>query len=270
MSYKTIIVNLAVDADPGPTMKLAAAMAVHFEAQLIGFAAADVPPLVVTEKGLVYEGGIMEVRRRELEKRLTELRDTFEHLVPSSIRGRWLQCIRTPTSALITAARLADLVVTGHGQGDDAFRVLDIGSLVLGVGRPVLLAADNAEHLSGKTVLVAWKDGREARRALSDALPFMTRAKEVVLAAMTGEAGSDIRGSLADALLFLEGHGVSGRTELLFGEPGAHKLVEFAHMINADLIVSGAYGHSRLREWAFGGVTRSLMAERGINRLLSN
>lgn len=270
MSYKTVIVNLAVDVDPIPIVKLASALAVHFGAQLIGFAAADVPPLVATEKGLVYEGDIMETRRRELEKHLAELRDAFEGLVPASIGGRWMQHIHTPTSALITVARAADLLVTGHDRGDDAFRALDIGSLVLGAGRPVLLAANNAEHLLGKTVLVAWKDSREARRAVSDALPFLIRAKEVVVATMAGEAGPDVRSSLAEILLWLKGHGVSARTEVLFGVPGGHQLVEFAHMIGADLIVSGAYGHSRLREWAFGGVTRTLMAEHGINRLLSN
>lgn len=270
MSCKTIIVNLAVDADPMPTVKFAAAIAVHFEAQLVGLAAADVPPLVATEKGLVHEGQIMETRRRELERRLSELRRTFEDLVPPSIAGRWMQYIRTPTSALITAARSADLIVTGDDAGDDAFRALDIGSLLLGAGRPVLLAAKHAEHVAGKTVLVAWKDCREARRALSDALPFLTRAREVVLATMAGEPGQDVRDSLADAALFLRGHGILARTEVLVGETGGHQLVEFAHMIEADLIVSGAYGHSRLREWAFGGITRSLMAETGINRFLSN
>ena len=270
MSYKTIIVNLPVDADPDPTVKLAAAVAVHFEAQLIGFAAGDVPPLVATEKGLVYEGGIMETRRRELEKRLAALRNSFEQRVPTSVGGRWMQCIHTPTGALIAAARSSDLIITGHGPGDDVFRVLDVGSLVLGAGRPVLLAANNAEHLSAKTILIAWKDGREARRAVSDALPFLIRAKEVVLATVASEAGPDVRSSLADALMFLKAHGVLARTEVLFGEPGGQQLVEFAHMIGADLLVSGAYGHSRLREWAFGGITRTLMSEGGISRFLSN
>lgn len=270
MSYKTIIVNLAVDADPDPAVKLSTAMAVRFEAQLIGFAAADIPPLVATEKGFVYEGGVMETRRRELEKRLATLRNTFERLVPASIASRWMQCVHTPTHALVAAARSADLIVTANGRGDDPFRMLDVGSLVLGAGRPVLLAADNAEHLSGKTILVAWKDGREARRAVTDALPFLTRAGQVVVATMAGEPGANIRASLADILLFLKAHDVSARTEVLLGEPGGHQLVEFAHMIGADVIVSGCYGHSRLREWAFGGITRTLMSEGGITRILSN
>ncbi|RUV85534.1 universal stress protein, partial [Mesorhizobium sp. M1A.F.Ca.IN.022.07.1.1] len=64
--------------------------------------------------------------------------------------------------------------------------------------------------------------------------------------------------------------GITARTEVIAGEADGERLVAFARLIRADLIVSGAYGHSRLREWAFGGVTRSLIGESGINRLLSN
>ncbi|TJW06826.1 MAG: universal stress protein, partial [Mesorhizobium sp.] len=195
MSYKTIVVNLAVDADPGPIVKLAAEMAHRFDAHLIGFAAADVPPLVATGEGLVYEGEVMQVKRQEIEKRLAELRDTFERFVPHSISSEWKQYICGPTRALGLVARSADLIVTGDGN-DDVFRALDIGSLVLGAGRPVLVTAGNAEHLVGKTVLVAWKDSREARRALSDALPLLAKAKQVVVATMETASGEDVRDSL--------------------------------------------------------------------------
>ena len=74
MSYRSIIVNLAVDADPVPIVKLAAGLAERFDAHLIGLAAADVPPLVRTGEGLVYEGEVMQIQRTEIEKRLAELR----------------------------------------------------------------------------------------------------------------------------------------------------------------------------------------------------
>ena len=73
MSYKTIVVNLAVDANPAPIVTLAAELAQRFDAHLIGLAAADVPPLVATDNGLVYEGEIMQLQRTEIEKRLAEL-----------------------------------------------------------------------------------------------------------------------------------------------------------------------------------------------------
>ncbi|WFP66016.1 universal stress protein [Mesorhizobium sp. WSM4904] len=269
MSYKTIVVNLAVDANPAPIVKLAMELAQRFDAHLVGFAAADVPPLVSTGEGLVYEGEVMQIARTEIEKRLAELRDIFEKIVPTSISSEWTQYICGPTRALGIAARSADLVVTADG-GEDVFRAVDIGSLVLGAGRPVLVTAGNAEHLLAKTVLIAWKDSREARRALSDSLPFLAKAKEVVVATMEAGSGGDVRNSLADVAVFLEQHGITARTEVIAGDADGDRLVAFARSIHADLIVSGAYGHSRLREWAFGGVTRSLIDESGINRLLSN
>ena len=269
MSYKTIVVNLAVDADPTPIVKLAAEMAHRFDAHLIGLAAADVPPLVATGEGMVYEGEVMQVRRREIEKRLAELRDTFETLVPQSTSSEWKQFVCGPTRAVGLVARSADLIVTADG-GEDVFRALDIGSLVLGAGRPVLVAARNTEHPVGKTVLVAWKDSREARRAVSDSLPLLAKAKEVVVATMEANSGMDVRDSLADVAVFLEQHGIIARTEGIAGTADGEGLVAFARSVHADLIVSGAYGHSRLREWAFGGITRSLIDESGISRLLSN
>ena len=269
MSYKTIVVNLAVDANPAPIVKLATELAQRFDAHLVGLAAADVPPLVSTGEGLVYEGEVMQIQRTEIEKRLAELRGIFEELVPVSVSSEWTQYVCGPTRALGLVARSADLVVTAD-DGEDVFRAVDIGSLVLGAGRPVLVAAANAEHLLGKTVLVAWKDSREARRALSDSLPLLAKANEVVVATMEADPGKDVRNSLADVAVFLRQHGIVARTEVIVGDADGDRLVAFAHSIHADLIVSGAYGHSRLREWAFGGVTRSIMHEAGISRLLSN
>ncbi|RWA68067.1 universal stress protein [Mesorhizobium sp.] len=269
MSYKTIVVNLAVDADPAPILKLAVEFAQRFDAHLIGLAAADVPPLVATGEGLVYEGEVMQIQRLEIEKRLAELRGIFEKLVQTSVSSEWTQYICGPTRALGLLARSADLIVTADG-GEDVFRAVDIGSLVLGAGRPVLVAAANAEQLLGKTVLVAWKDGREARRALSDSLPFLAKANEVVIATMEANSGDDVPSSLADVAVFLEQHGIMARTEVITGAADGDRLVAFARSIRADLIVSGAYGHSRLSEWAFGGITRALIRESGISRLLSN
>ncbi|WP_352464060.1 MULTISPECIES: universal stress protein [unclassified Mesorhizobium] len=159
--------------------------------------------------------------------------------------------------------------MTGGDKGENVYRTVDIGSLVLGTGRPVLAAASHIEHVMANTVLVAWKDTREARRALTDALPFLAKANDVVIATIDSERDDGIRDSLADVAVFLEHHGIMARTEFIRGDADGEHLLAFASSINADLIVSGAYGHSRLREWAFGGVTRTLIEESSINRLMS-
>ena len=269
MSYRSIIVNLAIDAAPAPIVQVGIELAERFGAHLIGLAAADVPPLVATGDGMVYEGEVMQIQRTEIEKRLAELRDVFETLVPASITSEWGQAVCSPTRFLGVSARAADLIVTGGVDGDNVFRAVDVGSLAFGSGRPVLVTAGNIEHIRAKTVLVAWKDTREARRALADALPFLAKANEVVVATIDSDLDETSRDSLDDVAVFLDRHGIRARTELIAGEADGDRLLTFAHSIHADLIVSGAYGHSRLREWAFGGVTRTLIEESRISRFLS-
>ncbi|TPN50292.1 universal stress protein [Mesorhizobium sp. B1-1-9] len=268
MSYKSIIVNLAVDAPPAAILKVGIELAERFGAHLIGLAAADVPPLVATGEGMVYEGEVMQIQRTEIEKRLAELRAAFESLVPASITSEWGQAVCSPTRFLSVFARAADLVVTG-ASGDNVFRAVDLGSLALGIGRPVLVTGNNVEHVRAQTVLVAWKDTREARRAVADALPFLAKAKEVVVATIAAKGDDSIRDSLADVAVYLEHHGIMPQTETIAGDVDGEQLLTFARSIHADMIVSGAYGHSRLREWAFGGVTHTLIQESSINRFLS-
>ncbi|MER8367707.1 universal stress protein [Mesorhizobium sp. M1378] len=269
MSYKSIAVNLAIDAPPAAMVSLGVELAESFGAHLIGLAAAGVPPLVATGDGMVYDGEIMQIQRTEIEKRLAELRADFERLVPASISSEWGQAVCSPTRFLSVWACAADLIVTGGDKGENLYRTVDIGSLVLGIGRPVLAAASHIEHVMANTVLVAWKDTREARRALTDALPFLAKANDVVIATIDSERDDGIRDSLANVAVFLEHHGIMARTEFIRGDADGEHLLAFARSINADLIVSGAYGHSRLREWAFGGVTRTLIEESSINRFMS-
>ena len=87
---------------------------------------------------------------------------------------------------------------------------------------------------------------------------------------VTTEVDQWVRASLADVMAFLGAHDVEARPELIEGPDEHLALFEALDKCGADLIVSGAYGHSRLREWAFGGVTRSLLDETGRNRFLSS
>lgn len=99
MSYKSIIANLAVDAPPAAIVKVGIELAERFGAHLIGLAAADVPPLVATGEGMVYEGEVMQIQRTEIEKRIAELRAEFESLVPASITSEWAQAVCSPTGS---------------------------------------------------------------------------------------------------------------------------------------------------------------------------
>jgi nucleotide-binding universal stress UspA family protein len=268
MAYKSIIVNLDIDGQSTGIVKLAVELAKRFGARLIGAAAADVPPPVVSADGMVFDGEVMQLQRDDIEKRLKLLHAEFEATAAGSVKTEWRSAVYNPTRFFLDSSRAADLILTGSG-GNNIHRAVDIGGLALGAGRPVLVAASDVEHMPAKTVLVAWKDAREARRAVSDALPFLVGANDVVVATVDSRPDKYIRDSAADVAAYLKCHGVSAESEVLTDNKDGDRLVEFARSIRADLVVSGAYGHSRLREWAFGGVTRTLLDESGINRFMS-
>jgi nucleotide-binding universal stress UspA family protein len=129
------------------------------------------------------------------------------------------------------------------------------------VGRPVLVVPTGAKVIALDCVLVAWKDTRETRRAILDALPLLKKAAHVTLAEIAVEDRLALaRKHLEEVVVWLGRHGVKaeGAASLSTGED-ASQLYAIAKERGADVIVAGAYGHSRLREWVLGGVTRDLL-----------
>ena len=111
--------------------------------------------------------------------------------------------------------------------------------------------------------MVAWKDTRESRRAVCDAIPFLRNAEEVTIVEIS-EHGRETQSqrSIDDVAGYLLRHKVvvGAKVYLQTKQSVAGELLRFTRDAGADLIVAGGYGHSRLGEWAFGGVTRDLIA----------
>jgi nucleotide-binding universal stress UspA family protein len=99
---------------------------------------------------------------------------------------------------------------------------------------------------------------------------LLSLASDVHLITVDDAANDQTWKSLSDVSAFLSRHDIKAHAEVLPGKAHGEEISEFARTLGADLIVSGAYGHSRLREWAFGGVTRSLLDEVGQNRFMSS
>jgi nucleotide-binding universal stress UspA family protein len=270
MSYKSILLNLDIDGPAASLVKFAGDLASRFDARLIGFSAAVYPPPMVTaEGGMIFDGEIMQQQRESIERRLAELRKEFERLAGAT-DAEWRGAVGNPTYLLTDCARAADLVVTGISQGTssiDAHRAVDPGNLILHAGRPVLVAADGQDRFVADRALVAWKDTREARRAVADALPLLQLAGEVKIITVDDAPDDRTWKSLADVAAFLSLHGIKADADVIAEKA---TIAGMAKAMNADLLISGAYGHSRLREWVFGGVTRSLLDEGGLNRFMSN
>ncbi len=178
-----------------------------------------------------------------------------------------------PREVIATEARAADLVVIGQSfLPGDIGHTYDPGTIILAAGRPVLVVPREIDHLESPNVLIAWKDTREARRAVQDALPFLQWSKEVVLAAVHPSGSPTVDRQLSDVARYLARHGVSVRKEIVTvsNESEAGTLLELTIKEHTDLIVAGAYGRTRLGEWIFGGVTRDLLLNSRICCLFSN
>lgn len=256
MIYNVIMVQLDIDEPAAPRLEFASTLARRFEADLIAFAAADAPVVLPGSDGISAAGGVLRAQIDEIEARLEALRLEFESLMGDDVRFSWRGCVANPTRALTLEARAADLIIAGSpatGPFADHARRIDAGALALAAGRPVLFATHDLAPVEAKNVLVAWKDTREARRAVVDALPFLTSAAEVIVAAVEEDAGAGARSEVVRRA----------------GMEAGDVLATLAADFGADLLVAGAYGHSRLREWAFGGVTRTLLQKSQLNRLLS-
>jgi len=273
MTYRSIVVSLDIDAANEAVTGLAADLAGRSGARLVGVAAASVPPPVVSVDGMVFDAGLMQQERQNIEIRLEILRQQFEQVAAAVEDREWRGEVDGPTRFLLENSRTADLIVVDAiegGPGAYAYRSVDAGSLVLNAGRPVLFAQSGAERLTAHRILVAWKDTRESRRAVVDALPFLAQATEVLVATVDADGDSAATAGLSDVGTFLSRHGIKARTELV-REASAHKAIAgLALSMNADLVVSGAYGHSRIRELIFGGVTKTLLGATSINRLMSS
>ncbi|RUW69089.1 universal stress protein, partial [Mesorhizobium sp. M2A.F.Ca.ET.067.02.1.1] len=267
--------NLNIDGPIEPVTRIGVNLAKRFDARLIGFCAADAPlPVTMAPEGAAIAADIWEQSRDEIRRRLTSLKGEFDGLVAGAVKTDWHGDIENPNHAVARRARMADIVVTSASQGastGDSYRTVDPGSLVLRAGRPILVAAQGAMDLPARRIVVSWKDTREARRAVADAVPLMAMAEEVTIVAVDRNPDDWTRDSVKDVASFLAGHGIKARTEIIkTADDESNRLVDFFASMNAELIVSGAYGHSRLREWVFGGVTRSLLDEVWLNRLMSN
>jgi len=275
MSYRSILVNIDVDRPATSVVRLALDLARRFQVRrLIGFCAADAAiPLVITPQTGAVLAEAWEQLRDDLVQEFKRLHAEFDDLVADSVTTEWLQVLDHPTRALSAAAGLADLIVAcspGGAATGNTYRTADPGGVVLQAGRPVLVAASGAERVAAERIVIAWKDTREARRAVADAVPMLRMAAAVAVVSIDAEPDDGIRAGVQNVASFLSAHGVEARTEILKDRDETGALARFLGTFHADLVVSGAFGHSRVREWAFGGMTRSLLDQTGISRLMAS
>lgn len=186
----------------------------------------------------------------------------------------WRSSPHFPREVLIEQSRAADVLVIGREFiSGDIYHTYDPGTVILETGRPVLVLPRGIKRLDCSRVLIAWKDTREARRAIRDALPFLRKAKNVAIGvANPPTSQTRIDDQIVDLTRYLARHGVplDQQIETIAGEDDGSILLQLAKDYRAGLVVAGAYGRTRLSEWIFGGVTRHLLTTSTIPCLFSN
>ena len=271
MTYATVMVNL----DPGQVnaavLHVAGDIAERLQTQIIGIAAGQLLTSVYAD-GYVA-GSLINQDRGELEALVEATETEFRHALhnrASTIDWRSAVTFGSPAAYVANESRCADLVITSAGTR--AGRSVNTGDLVMQAGRPILAVPAGTAALHIERVLIAWKDTREARRAVLDALPLLKLAATVyVVEIASADDTADAEWRTRDVAAWLSRHGIVA--EATVAKPNGtdqHRLHQLATDFNAGLIVAGAYGHSRVREWIIGGVTRALLDDSTCCSLLSH
>jgi nucleotide-binding universal stress UspA family protein len=274
MSYASILVYVETDGRPEPRVRLAAALADKFRATLIGLTAeADRLPLAAA--GDVISDELVEIESEALRTKLADKAEWFRRVAGAEHRKlEWRALEEFPIEALTSQARSADLIVIGQRKGPgDAYSSVDPGAAILRAGRPALVVPEKVGSLQAEHVVIGWKETREARRATEDALPFLREATRVTIVEIC-EPGEEAtaREHIDDVAKHLARHRISVGPKIILQQEssGAAQLIQLANDEKADLLVTGAYGHSRMGEWIFGGMTHDLLATSPICCLMSH
>jgi nucleotide-binding universal stress UspA family protein len=265
--YRTIV----VDACPGErlreTLTFASALANAFDADLS--AASYAWPRLAFRDVMIHNALLEKEQTILMNRALAASRAVFDEVVATDKRHReWHSGIGEPAVEMGPHALTADLLIMHSGEAGPCVRASP-AQIAIDYGVPVLRLGAVPAATSFASVVVAWKDSPQARRALHDALPLLARATRVTVVGVGDEVATP---RLEAVAAHLRRHAVAARPCHVADRAGnvALALIEEAHREGATLVVSGAYGRPPMAERVFGGVTASLLAGTDVGWFMSN
>lgn len=262
MGYATIMVHLDLDRSNASLLAFTADLANRVQAGVIGIAACQ-PLDIVYSDGMIMDDYVQDRDKinAQIETAKNEFHDAMTSRV-SDLQWRATTTIFPLSDFAAEQARSADIVLVSVVAGTlPTSSRRFVGDLIMRAGRPILLVPDSIDALTVNRIVVAWKDTREARRAVTDALPLLKLATEVVVIEVaTNDGFSSAEARCTDLVAWLGRHKVKAAVmPVVSSGNDAATLRNFVESQRADLVVAGGYGHSRLREWVLGGVTREFL-----------
>lgn len=269
MSYKTILVSLNEVGRLHELVNAALTLARETSAHVSGL---YVVPAVQVYPSVGFEAApqVFEGNRTYFKDNAQRVKVSFEEAMRAEGLSHDFHLVdaRSPVIAdeVIAAGRSADIVLVSATNPDEITGVERdfVEQVVMGVGRPVIvLPAQGDASLSLKDIVIGWDGGREAARAAFDALPLFKKADKVRVVRIDPQKDPSLRGSVAGADLAqsLSRHGIKAEAQgyPTDGLDEGQALMRCAEDCGSGLIVMGAYGHSRLAEFIFGGATRFVL-----------
>ena len=260
MAYKEILTYVEARPTSRTALEVAARLADTHEAHLVALHVIE-PPVVPADMTLGTPVAFIEWQEEYARNRADQAKQYVTEVEKSSGRPiEWREPKGSLTETALLHSRYSDLIVVSQ-SGEGA-----VGNLpelfVMGSGRPTLIVPHQGSFGRPlERILVAWNRTREATRALHDSIPLLTAAKSVTVMEVNPKSGMGRHIAGADIAQHLARHRVkvtvssTAADDMDVGDVILSRAADFG----ADCIVMGAYGHSRLREFAFGGATRHLL-----------
>jgi nucleotide-binding universal stress UspA family protein len=276
--YKTIVAHIDTNAGAQASLHVAARLAAEHDAHFVGSAETGISSqgfaMLAMSPGVMPGHGDFNVLRKNAAARLQEFEDCATRFGVQSWERRVVE--EDAEHALQLESLYADLIVLSFPQPGRSRRLsVDmIDSLALHAGCPLLVVpTEYAPDTVGRTIVFGWDASSAASRAMHAALPLLRRAAFVVVALINPDPDLHRHGARpgVDVATYLARHGVTVEVLCEHGVHGAAEaLLRVARDVGADLVVAGAYGHSRNREVLFGGATRDLLECTGLPLLLAH
>ncbi|MGA0603134.1 universal stress protein [Caulobacter sp. KR2-114] len=262
MPYKTLLTHVTMDRGCAARLRSTFGVAHALGARVIGVGAQAPWPFDSAAEG---GGGDYERIVQSTRADIQAAQDVFrEAAALAGCAAEWRAEIARPNDVMARQARAADVILAYRRLSSDASTYVMPDDLLMEAGIPVLFLPLREREFKVETVLFAWKNTRETRRALALSLPLLEKTRRVLLAAVCREHELErVEQELADVAGRLQDHGIAAATLAEVDSPGAagQKLLRIARTDRSDLIVAGGFGHSRMREWVLGGVTQDLIAD---------
>lgn len=281
MSYRTILMSLNEVERAQELLNFAIPIAQKNNAHLIGLhviPALDIPPTVMA---LDIPERVIEEHNKARSDKADKIQEIFEKTTQrEDVSAEW-RCTKAMTTEIsqyiIQHARCSDLVIVDQGDYSAIEHNLCHlpAKLLMETGRPVIIVPyKNTFHSVAEYPLIAWNGSKEAARAAFDAIPLLRQAEDVKLVWLEPEGFSERNKELAGTVLAtsLARHNIgietsyAGHTTMNTGEA----LLEHLRKTGADLLIMGGYGHSRLREYIFGGATQHILQNMTVPVLMSH